>query len=112
MIRKWLISTVAVILLTFILHGGITVTPFWVAALVALVFGILNAVVRPILVILTIPINIISLGLFSLVINIIIVEITAYFVHGFHVQNFLWALAFSIGMSIVSGVIGMIWKRK
>jgi len=111
MLRKWLISTAAVLLLAYFLPG-VHVTPFWVAALVALVFGILNAVVRPILVILTIPINILSLGLFSLVINIIIVELTAYFVHGFHVQNFLWALAFSIGMSIVSGVIGMVWRKK
>jgi putative membrane protein len=110
MIRKWLISTVAVLLLAYFLPG-IKVTPFWMAFLVALVFGVLNAFVRPVLIILTIPVNILSLGLFSFVINIIIVEITSFLVNGFYVQNFLWALAFSIGMSIVSGIIGMIWKK-
>lgn len=76
--------------------------------IVALVFAILNAVVRPILVILTIPITIVTLGLFLLVINIIIVKVTDALIDGFEVRGWLWALLFSLIVSFVSSIINSI----
>jgi len=111
MLRKWLISTVAVILLAYLLPG-IHVLTFWTALFVALVLGVLNTVVRPILQILTIPVTIVTLGLSLLLINVLMVYLTAFIVDGFHVENFLWALAFSIGLSIVSGILNFLFGKK
>ena len=110
MLRKWLISTVAVILLAYLLPG-VHVASLWVAILVALVLGILNTVVRPVLVLLTIPITFFTLGLFLLVINILLVYLTSFLVNGFYVDNFLWALGFSFGLSIVSGILNLIFGK-
>jgi len=111
MLRKWLISTVAVIQLAYLLPG-IHVLTFWTALFVALVLGVLNTVVRPILQILTIPVTIVTLGLSLLLINVLMVYLTAFIVDGFHVENFLWALAFSIGLSIVSGILNFLFGKK
>ena len=111
MLRKWLISTVAVILLAYLLPG-VHVASLWVAVLVSLVLGILNTVVRPILVLLTIPITFFTLGLFLLVINIGLVYLTSFLVKGFYVDNFLWALGFSIGLSFVSSFLNLIFGKK
>jgi putative membrane protein len=73
--------------------------------IVALVFAVLNAIVRPILVMLTIPITVITLGLFLLVINIIIVKLTDYLIDGFAVKGLLTALLFSLIVSVVSWLI-------
>jgi putative membrane protein len=75
------------------------------AIIVALVFALLNAIVRPVLVLLTIPITIVTLGLFLLIINIIIVKITDALIDGFEVRSWLSALAFSLIVSTVSSVL-------
>ena len=105
MLRNWLINTLAVIVLAYLLPG-IYVEGILTAAIVALVLGVLNTIVRPLLIILTIPVTIMTLGLFLLVINVIIVELADYFVDGFRVSGFLWALLFSFGLSIISGIFG------
>jgi putative membrane protein len=81
---------------------GITVDSFYSALIVAIVLGILNIIIRPILIILTLPITIITLGLFALVINSILFIFTASFIEGFAVSNFLSALIGSVLMSIIS----------
>jgi putative membrane protein len=111
MLRKWLISTLAVILLAYLLPG-IHVTTFWVAILVALVLGVLNTVVRPVLRFFTLPITVATLGISLLVINVLLVYLTSFLVKGFHVDNFLWALGFSIGLSIVSGILNFFFGKK
>ena len=68
--------------------------------------GIVNAILKPILVILTLPINILTLGLFTLVINAILVLLVSSFVPGFHVDGFLWALVFQD--LLLSGFISML----
>ena len=111
MLRKWLISTLAIILLAYLLPG-IHVTTILVAVLVALVLGVLNTVVRPILVFFTIPITVFTLGLFLLVINVLMVYLTSSLVDGFHVDGFLWAFVFSIGLSVVSSILGFLFGKK
>jgi putative membrane protein len=103
MIRKWLINTVAVIVLAYVLPG-IHVDGIFTALIAALVLGVLNSVLKPILIILTIPVSILTLGLFLLVINAIMVELASFFVPGFHVSSLFWALIFSFGLSFVASL--------
>lgn len=84
---------------------GIHVANWWTAVVVALVLGILNAILKPILVILTLPIGILTLGLFTLVINAAIVLLVAAIVPGFSVASFWWALLFGLVLSIVSSFL-------
>ena len=91
---------------------GVTLNSASTAVIVALVFAILNAIVRPILIILTIPITILTLGLFLLVINIIIVKITDSLIDGFEVRGWLSALLFSLIVSFVSSVLNKIVSDK
>ena len=91
---------------------GVSIATAGTAVIVALVFAILNAIVRPILVILTIPITILTLDLFLLVINIIIVKITDSLIDGFEVRGWLSALLFSLIVSFVSSILNAIVKDR
>lgn len=103
-LAKILLTAVAVMILEYILPG-VTVTSFWTAIIVAIVLGILRLIVKPILVLLTLPITIITLGLFLLVINACIIMMADYFVNGFSVASFWWALAFSLLLSILQSIL-------
>lgn len=75
----------------------------WLAALIAaIVLGVANAFIRPLLVLLTLPVTILTLGLFIFVINALIVMLVDYLVPGFEVAGFWWALLFSFVVSLVS----------
>ena len=103
-LSKTLITSVAVLIASFIL-SGVTINSTATAILVAVVLGLLNSFIKPILIILTIPITILTLGLFLLVINVIIIKWTSELVHGFHVNGWITALLFSIIVSFVSSLI-------
>ncbi len=103
-IIKWLLSALAVIITAYIVPG-ILVASFWSALFVALFLGIINAVIKPILIIFTLPINILTLGLFTFVINALMVLLTSSIVKGFNVDGFLSALFFSIILSLVTYVL-------
>lgn len=93
-----------VLLLSYFLPG-VAVSSFLTALLVAAVLALLNALLRPLLVILTIPITILTLGLFLLVINAIIILIADALIPGFEVAGFLWALIFSLLLSLVAWLL-------
>lgn len=97
---NWIVMTIAIIFSTYILPG-ITLSGFWTALLVALVLGLLNAFIKPLILILTLPINILTLGLFTLVINAAIILMVSAIVPGFNVDGFWYALLFSIVLSII-----------
>lgn len=80
---------------------------FWTALIVAVVIGVINAVLRPILVAVTLPINFVTLGLFTFVINALLIMLAAAVVPGFMVTNFWWALLFSVILGLVNGFFGM-----
>ncbi len=101
---KVLVSTFAVLITSYLL-GGVTVEDFVTAIVVAFVLAVLNALLKPVLVILTIPVTIMSLGLFLLVINAFIIQLTGVIVRGFHVDSFWWALLFGIILSVVTWVL-------
>ncbi|MBM4328777.1 MAG: phage holin family protein [Deltaproteobacteria bacterium] len=100
----WLILFVAIIVVAYILPG-VTVRSLSAAAITAAVLGILNALIKPILVILTLPITILTFGLFLLVINALLFMLASAIVPGFHVKSFWWALLGSVIVSVVSYVL-------
>lgn len=98
---KWLISTLAIIIAAYLIPA-VEVETLVAAFIAALVLGLINMILKPILVILTLPINILSLGLFILVINAGLVLLTSMIVPGFNVVGFLGALLFSVVLSLIT----------
>lgn len=98
-ISKWMISALS-ILMTAYLIPGITVSSFYIALIIAILWGLINIVIKPILIILTLPINVITLGLFTFVINGFLFWFISSFVKGFEVSGILSAI---LGALVVSG---------
>jgi putative membrane protein len=110
-IVKILITALVVYFLSKALEPHIQVRAFSTAIVFSLVLAILNFVVKPLLVILTIPLTIITLGLFLLVINMLIVLLADKFVSGIRIENYTWAFIFSLVLSVVTLVLNRL-KRK
>jgi len=106
-----LVYTVLVLLLSFLLRG-IYVENTFIALVVALLIALFNALLRPVLVVLTIPITIITLGLFLFVINALIILLVDRLVPDFHVDGFWWALLFSLLLSIFGSLLGLSDKKR
>ena len=85
--------------------GGVQVTDFWTALIFAVILALLNMFVRPLLFILTLPITFFTLGLFLFVINALVVLLASKLVNGFSIDNFWWALLFSLILSIVTSAL-------
>ena len=103
----------AVVITAYLLpKEAIFVESFFVALIVALVLGFLNSIMRPILIILTLPIQILTLGLFTFIINAGLVMLTSSIVSGFYVKSFWWALLFSLVLSLVGAVINRFEPKK
>ena len=106
---KWILLTLSVLAASYAVKG-IYVKDFWAALFAAAVLGILNTLVRPVLVILTIPITIITLGLFLLVINAAVLKLAAGFTRGFRIDGFMPAVWASIIISLVNWALHkLIW---
>lgn len=84
---------------------GIHVDTYWTALVFALVLAILNVLVKPILIILTLPLTIVTLGLFLFVVNTLVVLLASRFVDGFKIDNFWWGLLFALLLSLVTSVL-------
>lgn len=106
--KKWffkvLVCSVNVFILAYILPG-ISIVDFFTAILVAIVLSLLDAIVKPLLILLTLPATILTLGLFLFVINAGIILIDAYFVHGFKVESFWHALLFGALLSFFNSIV-------
>src|SRR6187402_667539 len=102
-IVRFLLNGLAVVLTAYLLPG-VDVTDYWTALIVALVLTLANMFVKPVLIILTIPITIVTLGLFLLVINALIILLADYLVDGFFVDGFWWALLFSLILSLFNSL--------
>ena len=112
-IIRWILSALAVIVTAYLLpKEAIFVESFFVALVVAVVLGFINSIIRPILVILTLPIQFLTLGLFTLVINAGLVMLTSSLVSGFYVKSFWWALLFSLVLSLVGAIINRFEPKK
>ena len=100
---RWLINATAIIIAAYIIPGVI-VSSLWTAFILALVLGLLNITLRPILLLLTLPINFITLGLFTLVINSLIILLASTIIKGFYIDGFLPALLFSIVLMLLQNL--------
>lgn len=110
-IIRFLLNGLAVVLTAYLLPG-VSVVDYWAALLVALVLSLANIIVKPVLIILTIPITVVTLGLFLLVINALIILMVDYLVDGFFVEGFWWALLFSLILSLFNSMFGDLAKDK
>jgi putative membrane protein len=104
-ILRLLIYTGAVLLTAWLLPG-VHVANFTTAIMVAIALAIINTFLRPVLIFLTIPVTIVTLGLFLLVINALIIVLIGKIVPGFEVEGFWWALLFSVILSIIAAIFG------
>jgi Predicted membrane protein len=104
---RWLLNAAALLLVAY-LYPGVEVTSFGAALLAAIVLGLVNAVIRPILLVLTLPVTILTLGLFIFVINALLFWLAAEIVGGFHVAGFWAALVGSILYSVITLVTSWI----
>jgi len=104
LILRLLLTAVAVVVLAKILPG-VAVEGYGSAIIVAVVIALLRFLVQPILVLLTIPITIITFGLFLLIINAVIIMMADYFVGGFNVASIWWALLFSLLLSLFQSIL-------
>lgn len=106
LVINWVISGVAIVISAYLLPG-IHLSGFKAALLTALVLGLINAFIKPVLSLLTLPLTILTLGLFSLVLNALLIMLVTKIVPGFQIQGFLWAVAFSVVLTLVNWVLSI-----
>jgi len=111
LIIRWLVFTLAILITAYLLPG-VEVNTFFTAFVTALVLGLVNTFIKPIIVILTLPLNILSLGLFTLVINALLIMLVGRIVPDFFVDGFLWALLFSIILTIINWALSLIFNSE
>ncbi len=104
-IINWVVSALAIMVAAYLLTG-VVVDSFITALVLAVVLGAINAVIKPVLVILSLPVTILTLGLFVFVIDAALIMLAAYIVPGFAVAGFWWALIFAVVLGIVHFVLG------
>jgi putative membrane protein len=107
LILVWILNAVALLVVAYILPG-ISVASFGSALIAALVLGLLNMLVKPVLVLLTLPITIVTLGLFLIVLNALLFWLAGSILRGFQVTGFWWAVGGAILYSIISGLLSRI----
>lgn len=106
----YLIINTAALLITAYLIPGFTVVNLQAAIIAAVVIGIINTFIKPILQLITLPITILSLGLFALILNIVLLMAAAAITPGFDIDSFMTAILGSIVLSLVSAFLGMLTK--
>ena len=108
---KWCLYAVALMFLAYLMPG-ISVTSFGSALVAAAVIGLLNAIVRPILILLTLPVTVLTLGLFLVVINALMFWLAGSVLSGFVVNGFLWAVLGALTYSILGMLIDTVVEQK
>ncbi len=110
-IFRVLLTALAVVVLAKVLPG-VEVDGYLSAIIVAVVIALLRFIVKPILIVLTLPITIVTLGLFLLIINAIIIMMADYFISGFEVSSIWWALLFSLLLSILQSIFHSVLNKE
>lgn len=105
-----ILSTAILVLVIDYFMNDVTVVNFTTSVIVALVLGLLNFFLKPILVLLTLPVTVLTLGLFLLIINAAIMLLCANLVDGFAVKSFVTALVFSLILSVCQSIVNMLLK--
>lgn len=107
---RWIINAVALLAITQLLDG-FSVNGFYIALITALILGLINAVIRPVLLFFTFPINLMTLGLFTFVVNAALLWFVSTFIQGFVITNFFTALGAAIILWAVSTVTNWMIKQ-
>lgn len=108
---KWLILAISILTAAYFIPG-VVVAGLWTALVLAIVLGLINIIIRPILILITLPINLLTLGLFTFVINALMILLASSIVKGFEVGGFLNALFFSIIVAITNFVLSKLFDPK
>ncbi len=111
LLLRWLLNTLALFVVVQIVPG-FHASSWTTLAIAALILGLLNAIVRPILFVLTLPLTIVTLGLFLIVLNGIMLELTAWLVPGFRIDDFVWACVGALVLALISLVTNHIGRRE
>ncbi len=106
-----LITAVVVYGLSKLLEPHVFINSYTTAIIFALVLAVLNVLVKPLIIILTLPLTIITLGLFLLVVNVIIILLADKFVSGIKIEGFLWAFIFGLLLTVASTIINKLKKK-
>jgi len=111
LLARWLLNTLVLILTAYLVPGIFFATP-WSALMTSLIFGLVNAIIRPIMLILTLPINVFTLGLFTLIINALMFWLTSTIVKGFEVTNFTAAFWGALVYWLIVTMINYVFSDK
>jgi putative membrane protein len=104
MLRNLLINTISIFVVSQVL-AGIEIDSLTTALILAVVMAVLNVTLKPLLIVLTIPLTVITFGLFLLVVNVLVLYAADALIDGFHIAGFWWALAFSLLVSLVNSIL-------
>jgi putative membrane protein len=107
---KWLCLAVSIMAAAYLIPG-VAISGVYTALILAVVLSLINLIIKPILIIITLPVNILSLGLFTFVINALLIMLAGSIVEGFAVDGFLTALFFSIVLSVINYILGKLLDR-
>jgi putative membrane protein len=110
LLLEWFTSAASILIAAYLIPG-VRVAGVWSALILALVLGLLNILIKPLLMLLTLPINILTLGLFTFVINALIIMLASSIVKGFEVGGFINALLFGIVLTIIQALFAMFIKK-
>jgi putative membrane protein len=109
---RWLSNTIALMLTAFFLRRGVYFVHWHSLVASALVLGLLNAFVRPVLLFLTLPLNILTLGCFTILLNAAIFFSVGYIIQGMMITNYSWAIAGSLLFSVFSTMLSWIFHER
>jgi putative membrane protein len=105
-LMRWGINTVSLVLTGYIVPG-IHIDSFGAALVAALLLGLVNAFIKPVLILLTLPLNILTLGLLTFIINGMLLSFVAWAIPGFIIEGFLWAIMGALILSIISTLLSV-----
>lgn len=111
LLLRWLLNTLALFVVVNVVPD-FHYRSFLTLAIAALVLGLLNAIIRPVLFVLTLPITVVTLGLFMLVLNGIMLEIAAWVAPGFNIDSFGWAIVGALVLTVISFFTSRIGERR
>ncbi|MBQ9585151.1 MAG: phage holin family protein [Muribaculaceae bacterium] len=111
MIARLVLSSLAVGITAYFMDS-VTIEPWWITVIVAVLLGLINSVVRPVVKLLSLPITILTLGLFALVVNGLMVLLCAYFIEGFKVDGLGAAILFSIILAVVNWILNLMFTKE
>ena len=111
LVLTWLINAIALLAVPYLMHS-VDVTSIGAALVAALVLGLVNTLIRPVLLLLTLPVTLLSLGLFIFIVNGFMFWLVAQFVNGFHVDSFLSAIGGALLYSVISWALSTLLLKK